>query len=322
MLYLYTLESILFSLNASIKSFFLTSKYSGALQFLLILVVMASCILPFWWIFHFIYKIYWSVYLFYAMCACDIFILFIFIFSAFNLRSLKDRVENKLNETLSEELEKILSDLVQVNASVAALHTDPPPKGFVSENLLRNFDDVFRSKEMVGSIEKVISARQNYVSARVGHIKEDQQRVRRAVTAAGGGVFTGFFVFEVGDAAMKYVHLIHGQDDRSMFFWLTTEAGPYSNPALVSSGKFKSGEIAENQARCDASHKDPGVCKYMELTPGTPELRTHFMEQYQESELHAYGWLLAITLLVSVVAAWIGWRKPAEEHAGSHEGHH
>ena len=64
------------------------------------------------------------------------------------------------------------------------------------------------------------------------------------------------------------------------------------------------------------------ACKAIELKLDPALIQDHFKKQYQQSEMQAYGILLSITLVVSLIAAAIGWRKPAEEQAGGHGGHH
>ncbi len=244
----------------------------------------------------------------------------LFALLALNFKNIEDRVHDKILEEANAKLSNILSELTQTNANVASLNTNPEPAGHVPEVLLRHFDEVLHVKEAVTGLEKVILARQRNVSAQVSHIKEHQERARRAATAAAGGVFTGFFTFEVGERVFKFMHLIHGQDERSMFFWLTTEAQQFANPDLVNAQKRLPPELLEAYKNCVA---DGGKgCTTVQQTLSPVQIREHFMKQYQQSEMHAYGLLLAITLVVSLIAAAIGWRKPAEEQAGTHGGHH
>lgn len=244
----------------------------------------------------------------------------LFALLALNFKNIEDRVHDKILENANFKLGKILSELTQTNANVASLNTIPEPAGHVPEMLLRHFDEVLHVKDAVTGLEKVILARQRNVAAQVSHVKEHQERARRAATAAAGGVFTGFFTFEVGERVFKFMHLIHGQDDRSMFFWLTTEAGHFTNPDLVNTQKRLPPELLESYKNCIA---DGGKsCTTVQQTLGPGQIREHFLKHYQQSEMHAYGVLLAITLVVSLIAAAIGWRKPAEEQAGGHGGHH
>lgn len=243
-----------------------------------------------------------------------------------NLRTINDRIEEKIEATTSDELDKTLSSLTQNNASVAALHTNPEPIGFVPELLLRKLDDEFRTKEAVGSLEKVILARKRDMTMRVLHIKEHQQKARRAATAAAGGVFTGFFTFEVGESVFKYSHFQHGSDDRSMFYWLATEAGHFGNPDLKNEKAMPPKEVTGYIQECLKMHGDTykaciEVKKELIQTQGG-KFDAYFKQQYHDSELFGYGMLLIITLTVSLIAGLIGWRKPADEQTGGHGGGH
>lgn len=247
-----------------------------------------------------------------------VFLAICFVLLALNFKDKGDRAKNKVYEKTNRRLSDVLSELTQTNANVASLNIFPKPIGQASEMLLRHFDQVLHVKEAVTGLEKVILARQRDVAALVFRVKEHQEHARRAATAAAGGIFTGFFTFEVGERVFKFMHLIHGQDERSMFFWLTTEAGPFANPDLVNAQKGMPPEL--KKALCDS--KGMKDCKTVAQPFDSVLLQEHFIKQYQQSEMHAYGVLLAITLVVSLIAAAIGWRKPAEEQAGVHGGHH
>ena len=249
-----------------------------------------------------------------------VFLATFFALLALNFKDKEDRAQDQILEKTNKRLGEILSELTQTNANVASSNTHPQAAGYVPELLLRHFDEVLHTKEAVIGLEKVILARQRDVAVQVHHVKEHQERARRAATAAAGGIFTGFFTFEVGERVFKFMHLIHGQDERSMFFWLSTEAQQFSNPDLVNAQERLPLELQETYKNCV---QDGGKsCTTVQQTLSPVQIREHFMKQYQHSEMHAYGLLLAITLVVSLIAAAIGWRKPAEEQAGGHGGHH
>jgi hypothetical protein len=249
-----------------------------------------------------------------------VFLAAFFALLALNFKNKNDRAEDQILQETNKRLGEILSELTQTNANVASSNTHPRATGYVPELLLRHFDEVLHTKEAVTGLEKVILARQRDVAAQVHHVKEHQERARRAATAAAGGVFTGFFTFEVGERVFKFMHLIHRQDERSMFFWLTTEAQQFANPDLVNAQKRSPPELLEAYKNCVA--EGGKNCTTVQQTLSPTQIREHFLKQYQHSEMHAYGVLLAITLAVSLIAAAIGWRKPAEEQAGGHGGHH
>lgn len=249
-----------------------------------------------------------------------------FLGVSLNLRTMEDRVGEKIEETTADELDKILSGLTQSNASVAALNTLPATEVCVPELLLREFDEKFRTKDAISSLEKVILARKRDLTMRISHIKEHQQRARRAATAAAGGVFTGFFTFEVGESVFKYHHFQHGTDDRSMFFWFSAEAGHFGNPDLKNENKVKPKEVTDYFNACKEKHGAMhSACMEIkkELTEShNGKFDAYFKQQYHNPELVTYGILLIITLTVSLLAALIGWRKPAEEQGGGHGKHH
>lgn len=218
-----------------------------------------------------------------------------FMAIALHPQTLKDQIDYLLHEETDKALSDILSGLTQSAVSVAALNVDAP-RGLrpLPESVLREMDHALQVKEAVSSLEKVIQARKKNVASSVSHIRDAQYRASRAATAAAGGVFTGFFTFEVGESVLKYMHLVGKHDDRSMFFWFASEAGPKSNM-----GKNETHTVSEPS-----------------------NLKKYFEGHYLDPEVTAYAGLLTLTLVVSLGAAWIGWRKPKEEQAGGHGGHH
>ena len=212
---------------------------------------------------------------------------------ALNLKKAEDKKTELAVDEATEEIDTIASDLANANAKVAALDfpsvhlsTDT----YISENLLRDFDDVMMPKAAVVSLGRVIESRQRIVADRLNHIKEVQQRARRATTAAGGGVFLGFTTYEVGESVLKYGHMVECMDDHSFNYWLyhTTTPKPAEAHTETHTEVHSETCITESKAMPDMHH----------------------------AELVGHATLLTITLVVSLLAAAVGWRKPAEEQAG------
>ena len=257
-------------------------------------------------------------------CAIIIFALAVFCVIAVNFQTLEVAIEEKLNAVTSERLGEILTHLTQTNACIAALNIRTYPAigstGSIrplSEHFLHKLDNELHVKEAVISFEKVVLARQRDLSSRIQHVREERQKARRLVTSAGGGIFTGFATFELGEAVLKFVHLKHGQDDRSMFFWLAAEVGPFGNPDLKNDGKVENAKMGAEFQKCLVNTKPPLTAE----TCFPQALQEHFANNYLRPEAQAYGALLAICLVASILAAIIGWRKPADEQSGAH-GHH
>jgi hypothetical protein len=59
----------------------------------------------------------------------------------------------------------------------------------------------------------------------------------------------------------------------------------------------------------------------VQTTAHGPALDPDFVKGYHRPELYAQSWLLTITLVVSVLTAWIAIRKPAAEKAAGHAHH-
>lgn len=214
-----------------------------------------------------------------------------FFLVASNFRPLASKVEEKLVERLDHGIASIASDLMQSNLSVAALHIrlgnkiDPTP---VPEYVLREMDDALHIKHTMASLEKVMQARQRHVQSSIHHLKEQQQRARRAVTAGAGGIFVGYFTYEAGEAVLKYIHVAGRADDRDLHYWLQTDA--------------------THQTRTEQ--------------PSSSKIEEVYKDRFHHHELLGQAWLLTITLTVSLLAGWLGWRKPPEEQAGGHGSHH
>lgn len=226
-----------------------------------------------------------------ALSAVGMVLAFLLVASSF--KTLKEKLDEKLAEKLDHDIAQLSSDLTQSNLNVGALHMqmhDERHSPAVPEHVLRAMDDGLRIKDALASLEKVIQARQRNVQNQLNHFKEERQRARRAVTAAAGGMVVGYFTYEVGESVLKYIHVTHWADDRDLQYWL---------------------------------HADP---KGKQLQQGQSisgrDIVSYYDKEFHHHELAGQAWLLTSILLVSLLAGWLGWRKPPEEQAGGHGGHH
>lgn len=224
----------------------------------------------------------------------------VFLLITSNFRGMADKLIEENLEAAADEIARVASHLMHTNANVAALYVEPAPSNpYVSETLLRHLDAAMQTKATVASLGNVIASRERMASDRLKQIREHQQRARQAVTAAGGGVFVGFFTYEVGESVLRYMHSAQRADDSELQYWLFTTAGIQAHPDL---------QKARNEGRTEIQ--------------SSRDLESHYLEAFHHHQMLGQATLLSITLIVSLVAAWIGWRKPAEEQAGGHGGHH
>lgn len=239
-----------------------------------------------------------------------------FFFVASGFRTLDYKVEEKLTENLDHSISKISSEVTQMNLNAAALHVqigDVSYSPLVPDHVLRALDDGLRVKEAVASLENVIQTRQRNVKRQIDHYKEEREKVRRAVTAAAGGIFVGYFTYEAGEAVLKYIHVKGRADDRDLWYWLHAPEGhrPPTEGQSSSKDVLSKADIRELEDR----HLNTE-------TSAARAMHEVYEQKFHHHELLGQATLLTITLLVSLLAAWLGWRKPPEEQAGGHGGHH
>lgn len=244
----------------------------------------------------------------------------VFLLYALNLKSLEHRIEEKLHERSTDKLNETMAELAQANANVAALNLQPfQHNGVVSELLLCKMDQALHLKERLTSIESVIKARATYLNASVQHIEKHRDRVRRSITAAGSGVFVGFFTYEVGESVMSYMHVAHHQDSGAMLYWLFA-----NNERIKVKQQHAAPAHEETAAPIHAEAAAPAPRETV-AAPHTvshgPAIDQEFLNAYHQPELYAHSWLLTLTIVFSVITAWIAIRKPEAEQGGGH-GHH
>ena len=102
---------------------------------------------------------------------------------------------------------------------------------------------------------------------------------------------------------MNYLHLTHQQDNGAMLHWLFV-----NSDILRAGGNLQHAHQATHES--SAGHGHP------QLTPEFVPLAN-----FHKPELFAHSCLLTITIIVSVLTAWIAMRKPAAEQGAGH-GHH
>lgn len=237
----------------------------------------------------------------------------VFLLYALNLKQLRHHIEETLYKRSTDRLHETMAELVQANANVAVVNLSPEPQdGPVSELLLCKMDQNLHLKERLTSIESVIKARAAYLSANAQHIEKHRDRVRRSITAAGSGVFVGFFTYEVGESLMSYLHVAHHQDPNAMLYWLI---------ANIDRIKVKDGhaEVLPAPDHASATHQETIAAPH--TVQHGHEIDAAFLATYHQPELYAHSWLLTLTIVFSVITAWIAIRKPEAEQSGGH-GHH
>lgn len=255
----------------------------------------------------------------------------VFLLYALNLKVLKTRIAEQLHENSTKKLNKTMAGLIQTNANVAALNMEPLQQdAYVSDLLLCKMDQALHLKERLTSIEKVIKARATYVGADALHIEQHRDRVRRSITAAGSGVFVGFFTYEVGESVMSYLHVTHHQDQNSMLYWLfangerikAQQGYAAALPAPQETQETHAAQASdahETPKAVQSGHQEAAVASHT-VHPG-PAIDPEFIQAYHDPEVFAHSVLLTLTIVFSLITAWIAIRKPEAEQGGGH-GHH
>lgn len=91
--------------------------------------------------------------------------------------------------------------------------------------MLREIDEALHIKASFDSLDKVIATQSQNVSSDHKQKQEHRLHAYQNIVAAGSGVFTGFFTYEVGESVLKFIHASQFADDRSLQYWLFTKAG-------------------------------------------------------------------------------------------------
>lgn len=245
-------------------------------------------------------------------CAATILLL---VASNFQTRVQKDHL--KAYEKAKGCLDEILSSFAQTNANVAALNFTHKIVGIVDETRLRELDDAFRTKEAVISLESVIRARQRYVHENVAGLLERQQRARRTVLAAGSGMFAGYFTYEVGGSVMKFVDLPAGFDEHSYGFWMAMK-NPQARFVTDTTGDTTTKPCVLELLPYPPSGSETFSVINLQVTPEKCKAAQEiadFRAKYHKDELMDAGVLLIVTLIVSLVTAWVAVRKPEKEQS-------
>lgn len=236
----------------------------------------------------------------------------IFLFFALNFRTLAERAGEMLIEWRTHRFADLVASLGSANANVAAsrigikwarYHMDTASVKeesvelcvpWIPEGLLARFDEQLHVKERLTSLERVLKAHDTQTAEKMHHIEEDRARARRTVTAAASGIFVGLVTSEVGEMVLQYQHVAGSSDQNALLYW------------LVEQREAIAGQASHSAAEGAGHHSSP---------------EHEYAHRFHHEELWAHSLLLTITLVFSLIAAWIAIRKPASEQAGGH-GHH
>mgnify|MGYP003703370561 CR=1 FL=1 len=232
--------------------------------------------------------------------------------------------EDKQIEEISEMAIEVRSELAQINLKVASGYAciDNTPldarNALAPEGLLREIDDALHIKASFDSLDKVIATQMQNVSTDHKQKQEHRLHAYQNIVAAGSGVFTGFFTYEVGESVLKFIHATQFADDRSLQYWLFTKAGV--SASLQGAGQSPAhAPVLPVVGEAHAAH---GAEHATVTTAGSiQELDQLYHENFVHHELVGQAWLLTITIVVTWIAGYIGWHKPHDEHGGGHEHH-
>jgi len=240
-------------------------------------------------------------------------------------QSLHKDADHEKIEDLSASTAKIRSGISQEYLKVACGHfeetgeiKDISSSQILPEFMIREIDEELQIKSSFDSLDKVISNQLQAVS--IDHQKRQGQRlhVQKSVVAAGSGIFTGFFTYEVGDSILKFIHASQHADDRSLQYWLFTKAGVFA--ARQGEG-MSAAEIPVHpvvgaaHTEQEAKHDPTATVKSIN------ELDQHYGHNFAHHEIIGQAWLLTITIVVTWIAGFIAWHKPHEQRGGGHEHH-
>ncbi|ARV17609.1 hypothetical protein AEP_00649 [Curvibacter sp. AEP1-3] len=212
-----------------------------------------------------------------------------------NPQTHQTRRDENAHEMLNQTLDRIKSHLTQMNLSVAALNISIDGKSInahVDESWLRELDCKLKVKDSLVSVEKVILARQRDVGSKAEEVRENKEKARSAVTSSISSVGAGFLTYELGGAIKNFTLL---KADKL-------------HPAVVEDCKVQSNVM--NEGIISTQHSENSLCIDGKL------IHTELLDlnnKYREPELYAEATLLTITFIVSIIAAFIGWRKSVSE---------
>ena len=209
------------------------------------------------------------------------------------------------------------SDQSKVASGYACIDNTPlEATSALREGLLREIDERY-IKASFDSLDKVIATQLQNVSS---HHKQSGHRLHayQNIVAAGSGVFTGFFTYEVGESVLKFIHASQFADDRSPKYGCSAKAGyRRACKARAVAGTCAClcpwwGKHTLSPARANLRHHRP---KHQQARPAlSRELRPPRTRRPGMALDHYH-------LLVTWFAGYIGWHKPHDEHGGGH-GHH
>lgn len=273
----------------------------------------------------------------YTAPAHFIILITVFFMFSLNLHNSDTEKTDQDEQEFRENISKISFSLLQTNLKVASNHinvvepvTGKSTKTAVSavdysEAYLRRLDREMMIKESIASINNVIQARQSEVSSQVADVQKQRQKVSRSTTAAVSGGAGGFIAYELGSSVKNYWLLSTHKHPIDMNYWLTGTVQHFADPTKIGGSYIENGidfHLGKNAApasvqpvfcpsdsqslksshRCDLV-KQPGWAARSE------ELDTYVNSQFRQPELLSEALVLTVTLIVSLGAAIIGWRK-------------
>lgn len=217
---------------------------------------------------------------------------FVLVSIDFQPQEEKDAIER--HEEIHQALTTHMHEITQTTLSVALGNLDRDPStrnySYIPEVLVDEMDREIGTYGAVEAFRRLILDRLKSTELTVKRAHEGQQHARRAVMAAGGAIFTGFFAFEAGESILHYQHLQSRCDANSFLYWNMQQLKTTTQPVTT-----------------HATTQEPG----------------HFCASYEDfhnHELSASGLLLLATLAISLLTAIISIRRPDEERGG-HEHH-
>ncbi len=233
-------------------------------------------------------------------------LMFSFSLVALDFQPKEEKLAREKHEEIHHALSTHMHEITQTALSVALGNLVRPPQPhsytYFPEMLMKQMDKEIGTIEAVDHFKKLIGDRLKTTEAAVKKSHEGQQHARRAVMAAGGAIFTGYFAFEAGEKVIEFQDLQSKCDAISFFHWNQWNS-PYATKEEI-------------QKNIEMTH--PADSHTAMQVPGTHVCNS--FEDFNQHQIHSTGLLLLATLVVSLVTAIVTIRKPSDEHSGG--GHH
>ncbi len=221
-------------------------------------------------------------------------LLFSFVLVSIDFQPQEEKEAIERHEEIHQSLTTHMHEITQTTLSVALGNLDRDPTArtysYIPEILVDEMDREIGTHGAVEAFRRLILDRLKSTEMTVKRAHEGQQHARRAVMAAGGAIFTGFFAFEAGESILHYQHLQSRCDANSFLYWSMQQLKPTAQPVTHATTTQETGHFCSSY------------------------------EDFHNHELSATGVLLLATLAISLLTAIISIRRPNEERNG-HEHH-